>query len=281
MKVSHGLVAGALLLLAVPVWAQTPSLGDLAKKEAERRKAAPPATKTVTNDDLSKVASDPAAAADAKAVQQAKAADAANKAADAKSDDTKDATKDATKKDDKAEPAQDETFWKGKMASAREELRRNGDVRARRCRRASTRLTADFTDRDDPVPAARRSPTTARRRSPSSTRVEDRDRQGHQGDLRHRGRGAQGQRASRLDPLSRPDSSSSRTRTRSARCCGTRWSGRTTPSSRRAISPRRCGMLQQAQPAVWSSPICGFPKATASACCARRRRSTPTFPSSS
>src|SRR6185437_9166689 len=118
-------------------------------QEAERRKAAPPATKTVTNDDLSKVASDPAAAADAKAVQQAKAADAANKAADAKSDDTKDATKDATKKDDKAEPAQDETFWKGKMSSARDELRRN-QMFAEALQTRINALTADFTNRDDP-----------------------------------------------------------------------------------------------------------------------------------
>jgi hypothetical protein len=154
MKVSHGLVAGALLLLAAPVWAQTPSLGDLAKKEVERRKAAPPATKTVTNDDLSKVASDPAAAADAKAVQQAKAADAANKPADAKPGDTKDATKDATKddatkKDDKAGPPQDEPYWKGKMSSARDELRRN-QMFAEALQTRINALTADFTNRDDP-----------------------------------------------------------------------------------------------------------------------------------
>ena len=42
-----------LLTLAVPVCAQ--SLGDLAKKEAERRKSAPPAAKTYTNEDLKKL----------------------------------------------------------------------------------------------------------------------------------------------------------------------------------------------------------------------------------
>src|SRR5215831_4878523 len=53
MKVSRGLIAGVMLTLAVPVCAQT--LGDLAKKEAERRKAAQPAGKVYTDDDLKKM----------------------------------------------------------------------------------------------------------------------------------------------------------------------------------------------------------------------------------
>jgi hypothetical protein len=53
MKVSRGLLAGLMVALAVPVCAQ--SLGELAKKEQERRKAAPPAAKVYTNDDLKKI----------------------------------------------------------------------------------------------------------------------------------------------------------------------------------------------------------------------------------
>ena len=44
--------AVALLVLAVPVVAQTPSLGDIAKKEQERRKGAKQPAKVYTNDDL-------------------------------------------------------------------------------------------------------------------------------------------------------------------------------------------------------------------------------------
>src|SRR5450756_2400479 len=58
MKLSSALVAGVLLTIAVPVCAQ--SLGDLAKKEQERRKTAPSATKTYTNDDLKKMPAPPA-----------------------------------------------------------------------------------------------------------------------------------------------------------------------------------------------------------------------------
>jgi hypothetical protein len=80
MKVSSGLVAGVLLTIAIPVGAQT--LGELAKKEQERRKAAPPAAKTYTNEDLKKIVlppdpADPSAKpADAKG-DAAKSGDAA------------------------------------------------------------------------------------------------------------------------------------------------------------------------------------------------------------
>ena len=57
MKFLSGLIAGALLTLAVPVCAQ--SLGDIAKKEAERRKALPPAAKTYTNEDLKRLPPSP------------------------------------------------------------------------------------------------------------------------------------------------------------------------------------------------------------------------------
>ena len=53
MKFCSGLLAGVLLTTAVSASAQ--SLGDLAKKEQERKKATPPAAKTYTNDDLKKL----------------------------------------------------------------------------------------------------------------------------------------------------------------------------------------------------------------------------------
>src|SRR4029079_3490671 len=53
MKFFSGLLAGVLLTFAWPASAQ--SLGDVAKKEQERRKGTPPAAKTYTNDDLKKL----------------------------------------------------------------------------------------------------------------------------------------------------------------------------------------------------------------------------------
>lgn len=106
MKFLSGLVAGALLTLAVPVCAQ--SLGDLAKKEAERRKAAPPAAKTYTNEDLKNLTP----VAPISQGEPTKVEDTEKPAAD-KSDPAKGAD------------AKGELYWRGRITSAREELRRN------------------------------------------------------------------------------------------------------------------------------------------------------------
>jgi len=152
-QLSTAVLAGALLV-AVPVSAQ--SLGELAKREAERKKAAPTATKTYTNGDLKSVpppsgtaAGDPLAGKDGK---------------DAKDPDTKD-PKDA--KDDKngkapekvdatkpTEPAKDEAYWRGRMSAAREDVRRNEAFKEAMQSRINA-LTADFTARDDPYQRAK------------------------------------------------------------------------------------------------------------------------------
>jgi hypothetical protein len=62
MKFFSGLLAGVLLTIAWPASAQ--SLGDVAKKEQERRKATPPAAKTYTNDDLKKLPPAPGSTTD-------------------------------------------------------------------------------------------------------------------------------------------------------------------------------------------------------------------------
>ncbi len=122
MKLSSGLVAGVLLTVAVPVCAQT--LGDIAKREAERRKASPPAAKTYTNEDLKKLppasdaASKPADQAPAKPGDTAKAEDAA-KPADAKAADAKAAAPGS------GEPAKDEKYWRGRITAANDEIRRS------------------------------------------------------------------------------------------------------------------------------------------------------------
>jgi hypothetical protein len=142
MKLSTGLVAGVLLTVAVPVCAQT--LGDLAKREAERRKTAPPAAKTYTNEDLKKLPPVPEGGMKpaAKAGEDAAKPGDPAKPGDAKTDAGKD-----------EKPAKDEKYWRGKITAAREELRRN-EVFRDALQTQINSLSADFAGRDDPYQRA-------------------------------------------------------------------------------------------------------------------------------
>jgi hypothetical protein len=145
MKVSRILVAGAMVALAVPVYAQT--LGDLAKKEQERRKTTPHATKVYTNDDLKKIYV-PASEAATKDTKDPKDAKDPKDPKDPAAADAKDA-KDAAP----AAPVMDEAAWRAKMTAAREGVRQNEMFRDALQSRING-LTADFTARDDPYQRA-------------------------------------------------------------------------------------------------------------------------------
>jgi len=144
MKVSRGLLAVVMLALAVPVCAQ--SLGDLAKKEQERRKTQPAAKKVYTNDDLQKI-TPPGGAAPADAATPADPA--------AKSGDAGDAAKGDGKGDGKgdAKAAPTEAEWRGRMEAAKDTLRRSELFRDALQSRING-LTTDFTARDDPYQRA-------------------------------------------------------------------------------------------------------------------------------
>jgi hypothetical protein len=147
MKVSRALLVIATLAVAVPVCAQ--SLGDLAKKEQERRKASAPAAKTYTDDDLKKIT--PPGGAQAPADPAAKPADGSAKPAAGTSGGD---AKPAGDKDDKAAgPKMDEAAWRARMNNAREELRRNEAFHDALQSRING-LTADFSARDDPYQRA-------------------------------------------------------------------------------------------------------------------------------
>lgn len=124
---------------------QTSTLGELAKKEAERRKAAAAQgqapKKVYTNADLSP----------APAPESSDSADASAK--DAKATDKEGADKAADK--DKKEPAPEQTekYWRKRMDDAREEVRRNEMFRDALQARING-LTADFSARDDPYQRA-------------------------------------------------------------------------------------------------------------------------------
>jgi cell division septation protein DedD len=145
-QLSSAVLAGALMV-AVPVSAH--SLGELAKREAERKKSKPTATKTYTNGDLKSVAPPSGAATGdplAKDGKEAKEPDAKD-AKDSKEPEKVDATK-------PAEPAKDEAYWRGRMAAAREDVRRNEAFKEAMQTRINA-LTADFTARDDPYQRAK------------------------------------------------------------------------------------------------------------------------------
>ena len=142
MKVSRGLLAGVMLTLAVPVAAQ--SLGELAKREAERRKNSPPATKTYTNEDLKKIYVPGAVTAEPGSLPAGETQKAEGTADPAKGGD-------AAKAAEPAAPG--ESQWRARMTAAREEVRRNEMFRDALQSRING-LTADFTARDDPYQRA-------------------------------------------------------------------------------------------------------------------------------
>ena len=125
------------LLCAGAASAQTPALGDVARKEAERRKGQSSAGKVYTNKDLPPAAQKPAASA-APDGQVPLAADPVAAATEQKPEE---------KPQD--EP-KNEAWWKNRMAAAREELRRN-EVFAEALQSRINALSRDFVNRDNPV----------------------------------------------------------------------------------------------------------------------------------
>jgi hypothetical protein len=113
---------------------QTPTLGQLALKEQERRKALKAAGKVLSTSDLPKTTA-PAAPAPA----------AASTAKDAAAEEKPAA---------KAEDQKDEAWWRQRMTQAREELRR-GEMFAEALQTRINSLANDFASRDDPYQRAR------------------------------------------------------------------------------------------------------------------------------
>ena len=135
------------------VRAQTPTLGEVAKKEAERRKALPPAGKVYTNKDLPASAQvpaapaasgqettpiDPVAAATAQKPGEPKAEGEAKPGSEPKP----------------GEETKDEAWWRNRIMSAREELRRN-EMFAEALQTRINALSRDFTSRDNPAQRAK------------------------------------------------------------------------------------------------------------------------------
>lgn len=151
MKLSSGLAVAGALLLASAVAVQAQSLGDLAAKEAARRKEATPAKKTYTNDDSKKVEGDEAKSTSDKPASapgpDAKDPKATKDAADGKPA----AAPEASKAD--ADSAKTESSWRGRITTAREDVRRN-QAFAEALQSRINALAAEFSSRDDPAQRA-------------------------------------------------------------------------------------------------------------------------------
>ena len=136
---------------AAAVRAQTPTLGEVAKKEADRRKAQPSAGKVYTNKDLPASAQAPATGAPASGRETAPpvdpvAAATAQKPADAKPEGE-------AKAEGETKPegeTKDEAWWKNRVMSTREELRRN-EMFAEALQTRINALSRDYTSRDNPA----------------------------------------------------------------------------------------------------------------------------------
>ena len=133
------LVVALACALPATAEAQTSSLGDVARKEAARRKSAPAPAKAYTNADLPRTAvKAPPAQAAAQSTGPATASPAEPAAAAPKP----------------GAEERDEAWWRAKMAQLREELRRN-EVFQQALESRINALTADGLRRDDPYQRAK------------------------------------------------------------------------------------------------------------------------------
>jgi hypothetical protein len=136
-------VIGSLVVCATATaLAGAQSLGDVAKKESERRKAVPASGKTYTNDNL-RVEPAPAAVIPAATPAVATPAAEATPAASV--------PKDGSPKPDGA--AKDEAYWRKRLTDARTSLERSKSF-AEALQSRINALTADFSARSDPAQRA-------------------------------------------------------------------------------------------------------------------------------
>jgi hypothetical protein len=136
------LLSLTVTLVASAAYPQQPSLAEIARKEAERRKALPAAPKVYTNKDLPASALKPAAPGEPSAAAPAEAGPGPASAPPTA----------APQAETPAPPGEtkDEAWWKGRVNAAREELRRN-EMFAEALQSRINALTRDFTSRDNPV----------------------------------------------------------------------------------------------------------------------------------
>jgi hypothetical protein len=145
----HTVPVGSVVVFTIAVGllgSQTASgqtLGEVAKKEADRRKAQPATGKVYTNKDLPASAQKPATTA-TPAAETAAPTDPVAAATERKAEDAK-PPGDKPQGDQK-----DQAYWKTRMTTAREELRRS-EIFAEALQTRVNTLNKDFNSRDNPA----------------------------------------------------------------------------------------------------------------------------------
>jgi hypothetical protein len=138
--VSFAIAVGCLNAVA----ASGQTLGEVAKKEADRRKAQPQGGKVYTNKDLPASAQKPATPNPSTEAAPQTPTDPVAAATEQKTEDAK-AAADKPQGDQK-----DQAYWKGRMSTAREELRRS-EMFAEALQTRVNSLNKDFNSRDNPA----------------------------------------------------------------------------------------------------------------------------------
>lgn len=141
MQQSAWLGAFLVLVLSVPALAQVP-LAEVARKEAERRKAVDQPSKVYTNEDI-KQSTKPLTVSARSASGGAEAPEAEAEAGTTPADA-------AERKPAEDQPGQNEAYWRGRMQQARDELSR-AQMFSEALQSRINGLWADFTARDDPA----------------------------------------------------------------------------------------------------------------------------------
>ena len=151
----HTLSAGSVVVFAIAVGffaataASGQTLGEVAKKEADRRKAQPQGGKVYTNKDLPESAQKPATPNPSTETAAQTPADPVAAATGQKAEDAK-APGDKPPAHKPQGEQKDQAYWKGRMATAREELRRS-EMFAEALQTRVNTLNRDFNSRDNPA----------------------------------------------------------------------------------------------------------------------------------
>jgi hypothetical protein len=151
LRLSPALSGGIALLMigtSATAWAQHPTLGEVARKEQERRRTLPAAAKVYTNKDLPKSALKPEGASAAQSPEPSAGAPAGEAAAEPVAE-----APPSPSNEPKA-GADGEQAWRKRMVDAREQLRRS-EMFAQALQTRVNSLTNDVLSRDDYAQKAR------------------------------------------------------------------------------------------------------------------------------
>jgi hypothetical protein len=147
-----GAIALVMTCTAATAWAQHPTLGDVARKEQERRKTLPAAAKVYTNKDLPKSALKPEGAPAGQSGEPSAGAPAGEAAAEPAGEAA--ASPSNEQKDEPKAGGDGEEAWRKRMVDAREQLRRS-EMFAQALQTRVNSLTSDVLSRDDYAQKAR------------------------------------------------------------------------------------------------------------------------------